>query len=553
MDPGVEVLRMAPQQHEYNDGPFLLGPVDADLSSNDSAEGEDEVVTRPTENDVLLGRGGGINKHCGNIKFRKLVNKHKMRYLACSKIDKPNIAREVVQLWRAMLPPGRFLACLDDTKRGPGFVKIADSEWFEVGDKRARAKASQSLRERTPVMPYITLLREQHDAISDKGISMVQLLMHQQLPDQRQQRQQQAHSSPQGWTGFSPCVGTHAYSARHTSAPEHPPFMGPAQNMYSPERFNGAAADGASEMPPSRNDIALSHMARQNNYGGGAFCAPAPVMQGDIEQHMSMVQNHAQIQHMQMHQLQQQRTASSASHQHAMLASAYSPQQRQQLTHNLINVDPLIDLPTGIFHLELSHSNMSPVLPLHNDNNRASFVSKLSTVAPMHHRLPDRRRPTSASLRYCQILLKYIENPSNVCSHTNSNPAAIHHGGGASVAAYDKDEDDLASDLQDDWEKEREANRRADVVEQDNVKKNGRGVNRSVSGYSSFSGNTIKSGISMVTGFSAGMFSTDSTVRSLTQEQKMNAGCSVCSNLSLMSELTDLSGNIDKLGLDADY
>lgn len=43
-------------------------------------------ITKPGNNDVLLGRGGGTNNHSGNVKFRKLVNEHKMAYLACSKV-----------------------------------------------------------------------------------------------------------------------------------------------------------------------------------------------------------------------------------------------------------------------------------------------------------------------------------------------------------------------------------------------------------------------------------------------------------------------------------
>jgi hypothetical protein len=43
-------------------------------------------ITKPGCNDVLLGRGGGTNNHTGNVKFRQLVNEHKMAYLACSKV-----------------------------------------------------------------------------------------------------------------------------------------------------------------------------------------------------------------------------------------------------------------------------------------------------------------------------------------------------------------------------------------------------------------------------------------------------------------------------------
>mmetsp|Transcript_20010 Transcript_20010/g.36740 ORF Transcript_20010/g.36740 Transcript_20010/m.36740 type:complete len:832 (+) Transcript_20010:304-2799(+) len=106
-------------------------------------------ITSPGSNDILCGRGGGTNAHPGNIKFRKLVAAHKLRYLAASKSDKPGVARDVVREWRAMDPPGRFLAKMDK-KSGGGSGGGEDDAviWHDVGDKKAREKASQCLRER---------------------------------------------------------------------------------------------------------------------------------------------------------------------------------------------------------------------------------------------------------------------------------------------------------------------------------------------------------------------------------------------------------------------
>eukprot|EP00986_Skeletonema_menzelii_P012203 scaffold6619_cov146-Skeletonema_menzelii.AAC.9 len=134
-------------------------------------------ILNPGENDILCGRGGGTNAHSGNIKFRKLVAAHKLRYLAASKSDKPNVARDVVKEWRGMNPPGRFLAKMDvkmmislnlitveEIKEeaaqdaaaassgvdGNGVTKKKKEKvyWYDVGDKKAREKASQCLRER---------------------------------------------------------------------------------------------------------------------------------------------------------------------------------------------------------------------------------------------------------------------------------------------------------------------------------------------------------------------------------------------------------------------
>lgn len=108
---------------------------------------EGDEVLNPGPHDVILGRGGGTNHHSGNIKFRELVNEHKLRYLSSRKVDKPGVAREVVASWRKLRPSGRFLARRDDDEKVK--AKTADDSsvdvtvWYEVGDKKAREKASQ--------------------------------------------------------------------------------------------------------------------------------------------------------------------------------------------------------------------------------------------------------------------------------------------------------------------------------------------------------------------------------------------------------------------------
>ncbi|KAL3771804.1 hypothetical protein ACHAW5_005359 [Stephanodiscus triporus] len=82
--------------------------------------------------------------------------------MAAKKFDKPTVAKDVVREWRAMDPPGRFLARMDGGGGG-GDVDVdgddddgdgndggtnAGAIWYDVGDHKARRKASQSLRER---------------------------------------------------------------------------------------------------------------------------------------------------------------------------------------------------------------------------------------------------------------------------------------------------------------------------------------------------------------------------------------------------------------------
>jgi len=84
----------------------------------------EKLVHDPGPHDVLCGRGGGTNNHAGNVKFRLMVNgSNKLRYLAASKAEKPKVAAEVVRMWRAQDPPGRFLARKDTSRKGPGSVK----------------------------------------------------------------------------------------------------------------------------------------------------------------------------------------------------------------------------------------------------------------------------------------------------------------------------------------------------------------------------------------------------------------------------------------------
>ena len=97
-------------------------------------------ITEPGMNDCLFGRGGGTNHHPGNKRYRKLVEEKKDKYLSSKRLDKPLVAMEIINEWRNLDPPGRFLKQDEITKL-----------WNDVGEKKAREKTSQALREKTPV------------------------------------------------------------------------------------------------------------------------------------------------------------------------------------------------------------------------------------------------------------------------------------------------------------------------------------------------------------------------------------------------------------------
>jgi hypothetical protein len=305
MSPQLEFL-----MNPHSEGTFNDDPLGADIDEDEEDEVDDteyddsddaikggDGITKPGEHDVLLGRGGGTNNHCGNVRFRKLVNEHKMRYLACSKVDKPKVARDVVALWRKLEPPGRFLARKDETKRGPGSVKSLDNVWYEVGDKKAREKASQCLRERTPdVMPYIKHLRDQQNAITEHGVGLVQ----QQMQMQEQAKQLGVPFQPVFPTMTS-SGGMPGFQQRRNSMPVSPP-------MGVPGRASGATN---AQLNARRGSLPVSqHMG---------------VMQG---QQMPVGQQHQQQgfgrrpnpqQQMMQQQQQQQQMIMMAQHQQQMM------------------------------------------------------------------------------------------------------------------------------------------------------------------------------------------------------------------------------------------
>lgn len=99
-------------------------------------------IREPNVNDVLMGRGGRINKHVGNVQLRNIVAARQEEYLSSStgKLDKAYIAADIVASIRLQYhPPGRFLE-----------QNAADHTWYEVGDERAIRKVLQALREHAP-------------------------------------------------------------------------------------------------------------------------------------------------------------------------------------------------------------------------------------------------------------------------------------------------------------------------------------------------------------------------------------------------------------------
>ena len=94
--------------------------------------------TKPTEYDVLLGRGRPFIDHKGNIRMREIVEGYKERYEMAGKHEKTAITKEVVHMIKTVgvLKTARFL------KQDP-----ATLDWIEVSEKEAHMKVGHRLRE----------------------------------------------------------------------------------------------------------------------------------------------------------------------------------------------------------------------------------------------------------------------------------------------------------------------------------------------------------------------------------------------------------------------
>ena len=126
-----------------------------------TAYGAQRRIRSPNHNDVLSGRGGGINSHPGNRIFREWVKARKEEYnLSGSKAEKAKIANEVIALVKAQNPPGRFLQRGTSSVTGPTW-------WLELDESKALSKTSQALREGAP-----KIRAEHQDELEERGIKV---------------------------------------------------------------------------------------------------------------------------------------------------------------------------------------------------------------------------------------------------------------------------------------------------------------------------------------------------------------------------------------------
>ena len=89
----------------------------------------------PSNLDVICARGKHIYDHEGNRRFRSLVKDHLPTYSQCvTKMQKTQLVSHIIDTVRRASPHG-------------GFVKQVNGTWYEVGNRRAKEKTGQTMRD----------------------------------------------------------------------------------------------------------------------------------------------------------------------------------------------------------------------------------------------------------------------------------------------------------------------------------------------------------------------------------------------------------------------
>ena len=175
-----------------------IAPCPSSSSSSSSGPAQAQASSPPTDSDVLCGRGGAVNVHPGNARYRQLVAERKRAYLAArSKREKRLLSESVVEEIRNQSPPGRFLG--RRTRDG--------ADWYDIGAVRAREKTSQALRENLPK------LRREIEAEKEAAAAKKKEEEEEEQQERLWQQQQLA-----GSVGYS--YGHHPY-AQLFPAPNH--------------------------------------------------------------------------------------------------------------------------------------------------------------------------------------------------------------------------------------------------------------------------------------------------------------------------------------------
>lgn len=131
-DSDSSATRLAPTKNSYLSGPNVQS-----------------AVINPLPNDVLSGRGAGVNYHPGNVKYRNLVQSQKLAYINADPRTKKSIIHTIANT--VVEPPqsGRFLKC-----------NSTSGLWECISMDLAKVKIGQALREDAPKLKKMTIINE---------------------------------------------------------------------------------------------------------------------------------------------------------------------------------------------------------------------------------------------------------------------------------------------------------------------------------------------------------------------------------------------------------
>ncbi len=116
----------------------VTGGNDLNENSNEESSAASGGVVKPMKDDILSGRGAGVNLHPGNVYFRSLIQKHKQSYIEGDPGAKKRIIKQIHEM---------------TTKRGRFLKQDPETElWQPITVEEARKKTGQALRENAPAL-----------------------------------------------------------------------------------------------------------------------------------------------------------------------------------------------------------------------------------------------------------------------------------------------------------------------------------------------------------------------------------------------------------------
>jgi hypothetical protein len=92
---------------------------------------KEAAVLLPRSQDILCGKGAGLQNHMGNVRLRVVMESHFAEYDSLDRKEKTTLSSRIVQ---------------DMKSKGSRFLKRTDGVWEEVPNDVARSKVSHFFR-----------------------------------------------------------------------------------------------------------------------------------------------------------------------------------------------------------------------------------------------------------------------------------------------------------------------------------------------------------------------------------------------------------------------